>query len=175
MKIFLIVIVAILAVGFAILFLVFLTKTRTDWKHFNKKGYSTDSVVRITYKQFYEFYNVNPNAWTPTKDLLIKRIPKTYRTESYYFNGDHNCQVTFSFLDYIKYCEFLAHREEMKAKSKEAEDIARFINSVQEDINNMNDKISKMTVDEEIPPCPPWRDNQTAINAHFAWKERYGK
>ena len=146
MKIFLIVAaVAVLMIG-TVNFLC----TRSSWKSFNEKTSKANSIIRITYKQFYEFYGVSPERWKIYEEHLYKMIPQKYEVRrSWYHDDTHYCQITFSFRDYIEYQKFFAHREEMKAKAKEAEDMARFINSVQADINNLNEKVKNMGKEEE--------------------------
>ena len=146
MKIFLIVAaVAVLMIG-VIDFLC----ARSSWKSFNQKTSKANSIIRITYKQFYEFYGVSPEKWETYEERLYKIIPQNRCIRnSWYYDSTHYCQITFSFRDYIKYRKFFEHREEMKAKAKEAEDMARFINSVQDDINNLNEKVKNMVKEEE--------------------------
>ena len=120
-----------------------------DYVHVNKQ---TETNVRIKFKHFEDIYYVNPDNWcmfqVTSDDDYWRPMYRPSRRKSYV--------VTFSYFDWLRFCLFrmVKHGREKRQEKLEAEQrrnqrLAEMLAYVQQDINNVYEKIEKIEPKEQ--------------------------
>ena len=152
--------IAIVFIGFRIIeYFIHLPKNAKSWnKEWNEE-------IKMTFRQFQDIYNINPDKWS-VKD-------NTYIIYTYYTDYDGNIienktwhsrtiknAIYFNFFDWFRFVGWLKQKdrhekreEKLDKQKKSNEAIAKMLLAVQQDINKAYEKLAEP--DEKIPEPEP--------------------
>lgn len=88
---------------------------------------SHDGANNLSFKDFINFYNVNPDKWELNDGYVIyKKTKPVYKT---YFN--------FGFFDYLRYSSWKRNKDKKETKMKQDKEMIDFLYSVNADIEKL--------------------------------------
>ncbi len=93
---------------------------------------SGDGVVRLSFKDFYKYYCLNPESWAIDYDLLGKR-------KDWYIS--YSCRIKF--WSYPKYFWFVYNYKRGKINAKNKQTYIDFLQSIQADIDDCKSEAEK--------------------------------
>lgn len=91
---------------------------------------SHDGANNLSFKDFINFYNVNPDRWDLYDGFVVyKHVYDYYYTKKTYFN--------FNLFDWIRYRRWATNKEKRDAKIKQDKEMIDFLHSVNADIEKL--------------------------------------
>jgi hypothetical protein len=117
----------------------------SEYQIFNQK-YTNYESIKITFKQFREFYAIAPNKWT--WEFQKDYVENKKRIKGLKYSASHtSCKgycIQFSFIDLMRFKKFVKEYD-VNEKNKQDMSIKEdFMKYVQQDINNYNDELLEM-------------------------------
>ena len=110
----------------------------------------TETNVRIKFKHFRDIYYINPDNW-----CMFQATSDDYWRPMYRPSQRKSYVVTFSYFDWLRFCLFCMakHGRKKRQKKLEAEQrrnqrLAEMLTYVQQDINNVYEKIGAKELDK---------------------------
>ena len=120
LNIILVLFIVCIIIGAPIMLLCFLISWNCD---------SYSDANKLAFKDFINFYNVNPDKWELNDGYVIYKKPDRYWFYKTYFN--------FGFFDYLRYSSWKRNKDKKETKMKQDKEMIDFLYSVNADIEKL--------------------------------------
>lgn len=132
--------------GFGIIFIIFIIVSfiQFTWlEEYNdirkimnsKDGFIKYNLVKLTFKDFYKYYLINPNRYI-FKEATVWVKSKANSADSF---STAEYIIVFSFIDYLKYRRFIKNKEYEKLEANYNIRLKKYLSLVQTDIDSFRE------------------------------------